>query len=354
MRNRPLIALMLALALLSAASFTRAQTQSQRQPDKPSTAKSGEEQRKNEASGTIISIDTNEVLLPVTVRDNTGQFVPNLKAEDFTVYEDGIAQPISSFALKHMPVNIVLLIDTSSSVTRELDDFKEAAYRFAARLDPQDQISLIKFDDKVELVQDWTTNRAALRRALNRITPGMFTKFNDALWLAANEQLSSVTGRKAVIVLTDGIDSGRGHTTAEQAFRAMVEAETPVYVVSKTRIQRSAEQRDLDFYNASASSRALNQIRIDGLKMSLAALEQSERNLTRIAEETGGRIFLPQSFDELGDAYQQVADELRSQYVISYTPTDSARDGRYRAIRVKLKNPSYHATTRFGYYARQR
>jgi len=350
MRQTYLTALLFTLALLSVASLVRAQTQSQRPPDKPK--KGEDQQRKTEPDATVISIDTNEVLLPVTVRDHAGQFVPNLKAEDFIVYEDSVPQPISSFALKRLPVNVVLLIDTSSSVARELEDFKEAAYRFAERLDPQDQISLIKFDDKVELVQDWTKSRAALRRALNRLTTGMFTKFNDALWLTAQEQLNHVAGRKAIIVLTDGIDSGRGYTRAEQAFRALVEAEAPVYAVSKTRIQRNAEQRELDFYQNTSASRTLDQIKIDGIKTYLATLDESERNLTRMAEETGGRIFLPRSFDELGDAYQQVADELRSQYIISYSPTDAARDGRYRAIRVKLKDPAYHATTRFGYYAR--
>src|SRR5438105_15051563 len=123
------------------------------------------------------------MMLTVTVLDNADEFVANLKGEHFTISEDGMPQPISSFALKRLPVNVVLLIDTSSSVARELEDFKEAAYRFAERLDPEDQISLIKFDDKVELVQDWTKSRAALRRALNRLTTGMFTKFNDALWL---------------------------------------------------------------------------------------------------------------------------------------------------------------------------
>jgi Ca-activated chloride channel family protein len=342
---------LLALALLSAAL---AWAQTPIRPEQPASGQSGaERQRKAEADVATISIDTSEVLLPVTVRDAAGQFVPSLKAEDFTIYEDGLPQPISSFALKHLPVNVVLLIDTSSSVERELEDFKEAAYRFASRLEAQDQISVIKFDDRVELVLDWTTNRAALNRALKRLTPGLFTKFHEALWLTAREQLSRVTGRKAVIVFTDGIDSGRGQISAEQAFRSLVEEETAVYVVSKTRIQSQAEQRELAFYqNASASARAFNQVRIEGLKMSLAALAASEDNLTRIAEETGGRIFLPSSFDELGDAYQQVADELRSQYVISYAPTNAARDGRYRAIRIKLKNPAYHATSRFGYYAR--
>jgi VWFA-related protein len=352
MCNRILASIPILLALLSAVAPLAAQSSGSRTNDKPQATKPNQEpSRKPDSDVATISIETTEVLLPVTVRDAAGQFVPHLKAEDFTIYEDGVLQPMASFALRRMPVNVVLLIDTSSSVQREIEDFKEAAYRFITQLDPQDQVTLIKFDDRVELVQDWTTNRAALRRALNRLAPGMFTKFNDALWLAAREQLSRVKGRKAIIVLTDGIDSGRGRTTAEQALRALLEAETSVYVVSKTRIQREAEQRELEFYKE-ASSSSFNQTRIDGLKMALAALDASERFLTRLAEETGGRLFLPQSFDELGQAYQQVADELRSQYVISYTPTDATRDGRYRTIRVKLNRPALHATSRLGYYLR--
>ncbi|HMV51816.1 MAG TPA: VWA domain-containing protein, partial [Blastocatellia bacterium] len=295
-----------------------------------------------------ITVDTTEVLLPVTVRDSAGQFAANLKAEDFSIYEDGVPQPISSFTLKRMPVHVVLLIDTSSSTAHELDDFKAAAQRFINQLDPEDKICLIRFDDVVELVQDWTSNRATLKRALNRLQTGMFTKFNDALYLAAREQLGKVKGRKAVIVLTDGIDSGRGSITPERAYRTLVEEEVPVYAVSKTRIQGRADRDKLEFYQ-NASSSSVNQLKIDGLKMSLQQLEESEKYLARLAEETGGKIFLPESFDDLGDAYQQVADELRSQYIIFYTPTNPARDGGYRAIRVKVKQPGYRATTRFGY-----
>ena len=299
----------------------------------------------------ILKIDTQEVMLPVSVRDRAGQFVTNLKAGDFKIYEDNSLQPITSFTLKQMPVNVVLLIDTSSSVTKELEDFKQAALSFANKLDPQDQLALLKFDDKVELVMDWTMNRAALRRALHRLTTGMFTDLNDALWLTANEQFKQVIGRKAIIVLTDGIDSGRGLKTSEQALRAVLESEAPVYAISKTEIQRSIENRNLEYYekNYSLSS---SRIKIDGLKMSLAALDQGERWLTRLAEETGGRIFLPTKFEELEAVYQQVADELRNQYVIYYTPNNSQRDGRYRAVRVKVKDTNYHVTSRLGYYPR--
>ncbi len=299
-----------------------------------------------------ISIETLEVLLPVTVRDRaSGQFVTDLKAEDFTVYEDGIAQPISSFALKRLPVHVVLLVDTSSSAVNELESFKTVAQNFISQLDPSDQVSLISFHDKVELIQDWTANRLLLKRALNRLQSGMFTRFNEALWLAANEQLDKIKGRKAIIVLTDGIDSGFGRITNERAFRALQESEVATYVVSKTRIDANREREELQFYQRGGGA-SLNKIRLDGIRLHLQTLSESEQNLTRIAEETGGRIFLPERFDDLSDAYQQVAEELRSQYVIFYSPTRAERDGKYRAIRVKVKRPNCQTATRFGYYPR--
>lgn len=324
------------LTALPHAAQTRAQQDKQRPPD-------------SDASSTI-SIETLEVLLPVTVRDRaSGQFVTDLKAEDFTVYEDGQPQPISSFALKRLPVHVVLLVDTSSSAVNELESFRTVAYNFISQLDPEDQVSLISFHDKVELIQDWTPNRLLLKRALNRLKSGMFTHFHDALWLAASEQLDKIKGRKAIIVLTDGIDSGFGRITAERAFRGLQEAEVATYVVSKTRIDANKEREELEFYQRNGSS-SLNKIRLDGIKLHLKTLSESEQNLTRIAEETGGRIFLPERFDDLGAAYQQVAEELRSQYVIFYSPTRAERDGRYRAIRVKVKRPNCQTATRFGYY----
>jgi Ca-activated chloride channel family protein len=318
------------------------------QAQRPSPAGGG---RSGSSREETIAIATTEVLLPVTVRDEDGQLVSDLTADQFRVFEDGIEQPISSFALRRLPVHVVMLIDTSSSVVPELEDFKASAWRFMSRLDAEDRISLIRFDDRVELVQDWTSNRNTLRRALNRLTTGLFTRFNDALFLAAREQLGKIDGRKAIIVLTDGIDSGRGSIVFEQAFRAIVEEEVPVYVLSKTRIQSHYERDQLRFYEQAAGA-SINRLRIDGIRLTLDALDSSERRLRQLADETGGRLYLPDRFDQLDAVYQQVADELRSQYLIFYTPTEPVRDGRYRAIKVQLRKPRLHATTRFGYYAR--
>src|SRR5262249_3554814 len=140
--------------------------------------------------GEIISISTTEVMLPVTVRDESGRLVTDLTRRDFRVFEDGHEQPLSDLALRQVPVDVVLMVDTSSSVASNLDDFRRAAEGFAARLASDDRLSLTKFDDRVVLLQDWTKSRFQFRRALARLEPGMFTRFNDALMLASRDQFA--------------------------------------------------------------------------------------------------------------------------------------------------------------------
>ncbi|PYS92865.1 MAG: hypothetical protein DMF64_07725, partial [Acidobacteria bacterium] len=193
----------------------------------------------------VIRVNTSEVLLPVTVRDAAGRLVSDLTRESFRVFENGREQPLNDLALRQVPVDVALMVDASSSAAANLDDFRRAAEEFAARLAPEDRISLVKFDDHVELLQDWTTSRVQLRRALRRINGGMFTRFNDALYLAAREQFQNPQRRHAVVVLSDGIDSGRGQTTLEQALRALLEAGATVYVISNTEIERAHKQAEL-------------------------------------------------------------------------------------------------------------
>src|SRR5919106_438226 len=128
--------------------------------------------------GDVVSVDTTEVMFPVTVRDSNGRLVNALTRNDFRVYEDNSLQPLSDLALRQVPVDVVLMVDASSSVAKNLDDFRRAAEGFAARLRDDDRLSLIKFDDRVQLLQDWTKSRYQLQRALTRIEAGMFTRFN--------------------------------------------------------------------------------------------------------------------------------------------------------------------------------
>lgn len=302
--------------------------------------------------GDVISVSTSEVMLPVTVRDAQGQLVTTLTRNAFRVFEDGREQPLSDLALRRVPVDVVLMVDASSSAAANLDDFRRAVEGFASKLSPEDRISLIKFDDRVELLQDWTQSRVQLRRALLRITPGVFTRFNDALLLAAREQMAQARGRHAVIVLTDGIDSGRGYTTLEAALKALLEAQATVYVVSNTEIERRKKREELDSLLASTPSVVrFNQLRIGDLREGLRVLDASERNLEHLTAATGWRLYKPLNFDQLDATYAEVAEELRHQYALYYTPLNKTRDGSFRRVRVETRTPSHQIHTRIGYFA---
>ena len=302
--------------------------------------------------GDVISVNTNEVMLPVTVRDAGGRLVSDLSRNDFKVFEDGQDQPLSDLALRQVPVDVVLMVDASSSVAHYLDDFRRAVDGFATRLAPEDRISLIKFDDRVELVQDWTQSRFQLHRALSRIAPGMFTRFNDALLLAAKQQFASNKSRRAIIVLSDGIDSGRGATTFEMAVQTLLQAQAAVYVVSNTAIQRATKKAELDSMSRGSESEIrFNQLKVKDLEEGLRILDASEERLSQLTIATGGRLYKPTSFDSLDSTYAEVADELRHQYALYYTPGNKTRDGSFRRVLVEMTTPSYSASTRVGYFA---
>lgn len=302
--------------------------------------------------GEVISVTTSEVMLPVTVRDGEGRLAGDLTRRDFRVFEDGAEQPLSDLALRQVPVDVVLMVDASSSVAGNLDDFRRAAEGFAARLAVEDRISLIKFDDKVELLQDWTQSRFQFRRALNRIEPGMFTRFNDALMLAAQQQFGTTKSRRAIIVLSDGIDSGRGVASLQGALKALLEAQVTAYVISNTEISRSAKQAELDsLLTGNDASVRFNQLRVADLREGLRVLDQSETNLEQLATATGGRLYKPRSFLSLDSTYAEVAEELSHQYALYYSPLNKARDGGFRRVRVEMMNPAYRPQTRVGYFA---
>jgi VWFA-related protein len=188
---------------------------------------------------------------------------------------------------------------------------------------------------------------------LNRIEPGMFTRFNDALLLTSKEQFGQITkSRRAVIVLSDGIDSGRGTSTLEAALTALIQAQVTVYVVSNTEIARATKRSELDsLLGATGSAAQFNQQRIDALREGVRVLDRSEQNLAQLAAATGGRLYKPQTFDALESTYAEVADELRHQYALYFTPLNKTRDGSFRRVRVETANPAYKPHTRVGYFA---
>jgi Ca-activated chloride channel family protein len=300
----------------------------------------------------VVRINSSEVLLPVTVRDAEGRLVTGLGRGDFKVFEDGREQPLSDLSLRQVPVDVALLVDASSSVAESFEDFRRAAEEFAGRVAPEDRFCLVKFDDRVELLLDWSKSRLQLRRALGRLSTGVFTRFNDALLLSAREQFQQNERRRALVVLSDGIDSNRGSATTEAALRALLETQVTVYAISNTEIERARKRAELDgILGGDDSSVRFNQLRIGDLRESLRVLDASEQNLAALTRATGGRLYRPQSFRSLESVYAEIADELRHQYALYYTPTSAARDGRFRRVRVEVPGRDYEVSTRVGYYS---
>jgi Ca-activated chloride channel family protein len=179
----------------------------------------------------------------------------------------------------------------------------------------------------------------------------MFTRFHDAVVLAAKDQKPRPNARHAIIVLTDGIDNGGG-TSFQVALRAALQSQTAVYVISNTEIERADKQRQLGILmSGSESAVKFNQVQIDSLRMALAALDASERNLKELTDATGGRFYRPKSFQDLEAIYTEVANELRHQYGLYYSPLNKKRDGQFRKVRVETTDPTNIVTSRIGYYA---
>ena len=345
--KRGYVFLLLALLVLVNAAFSSATAQT----PKPSPTPTATPQEPEIDPDDVISVNTSEVLLPVTVRDASGRLVDGLKREDFKIFEDGAQQSLSDISLRQVPVDVVLMIDASSSAVENLDDFRRAAEGFASHLGADDRISLIQFDDRVLLLQDWTHNLLQFRRALKRIVPGRFTRFHDAVLLAAKDQKARSNARHAIIVLSDGIDNADG-ATFQAALRGALQSQTAIYVISNTAIERTKKQNELNhLLGGSEAAAKFNQLHIEDLQMGLAALNASERNLQELATTTGGRLYKPNSFQDLESVYAEVANELSHQYGLYYSPLNKKRDGKFRRVRVETLSPDQKATSRIGYYA---
>jgi len=300
----------------------------------------------NESAGTLkVQVDVVNVFF--NVKDKKGLLIPGLGKDEFEISEDGRPQTIKYFAADtDQPLTLGILIDTSPSQTRVLPMEQEVGASFLNHvLRKKDLAFVISFDAEVDLLQDFTNDPRELRVALNKTkigggspqggwgVPGVgqgpvpagrdacCTHLYDAVYLAASDRLSAEVGRKAMILLTDGEDEG-SKLKPREAMEAAQKADTMVYVLLIA---------DRGFH---------------GMYQGFGAGE-----MKKLAEETGGRVIeVGNKFDKLKEAFDQISAELRSQYNIGYTPTNTAHDGSYRKIEVRSKQ-GYRVQARHGYYA---
>jgi VWFA-related protein len=309
---------------------------------------SPELQDQSQESTETLKINVEVVQLFFNVKDKHGALIPNLSKENFDIFEDGKPQTIKYFkAESDLPLTLGILIDSSGSQQRVLEMEKEVGGSFLENiLRKKDEAFVISFDIDINLLQDFTNSVSRLRHALNeaRINTGGVscsggpigpqgpipcsstgprgTALYDAVYLASHDELSHEVGRKAMILLTDGEDQG-SRLKIKDAIEAAQKADAICYVLLIA---------DRGFYGFGGYS--------------------GDSEMKKLTQETGGRMIeVGNKIDKLRQAFDQIAQELRSQYNIGYTPTNTNRDGSFRKVEIKPKQGEYKIQARSGYYA---
>lgn len=272
----------------------------------------------------IVSLDTNLVVLNVTVTDRKENYVAGLKADDFSVFEDGVLQPISSFSFDEMPFAAVILVDTSASMAPKLSLARAACARFAEGIRVGDVVAIYSFGGtRVRRIQDFTESRD-VHPLLWEIGAEGETPLYDSIVEAAKALSQRSERRRAILIISDGADT-RSRASFEEAMQKVVAAGIAVYAVDLS---------DSALYRRSVR-------------------ERGSEMLKALASRTGGRHFLTPGGSKLREAFEQTVEELRNQYTITYEPLNERQDGRWRVIEVKLKQAGLNVRTRQGYYARK-
>jgi VWFA-related protein len=333
-----------------------------------------------------IKLKTDLVTVTASAIDRSGNAMKSLKAEDFIVYEDGLRQKIEHFTSTEEPFTLMLLLDISGSTRADIELIKRAAKNFLSELRPSDRVGVIVFSGEVEMIADFKDPRARVETAIEGLqsTPGedgyrfstrTGTSFYDALFLSVEESpFKEVEGRKAIICMTDGVDSASKTDYAEVA-RLVEQSEASVYFLelnteamtlagllksdddpdninfSPRQIKRYFEEFEPDSIERYKPSRILSAE--TKKKINKGLYDIARRQMREVTERTGGREYAVRSLNDLAGVYKQVADDLRSQYSIGYYPKNDAHDGRWRKIRVELKRGGT-VRARSGYWAANR
>ena len=342
------LALALAVPFIAQTSIAQNSTPSASASQAPDSNSNGQSQ---DQSVETLKVNVEVVQLFFNIKDKHGALIPNLNKTDFDLFEDGHGQTIKYFkAESDLPLTLGILIDSSGSQMRVLDMEKEVGASFLETiLRKKDEAFVISFDVDINLLQDFTNSVSRLRHALNEAkinTGGVScsggpigpqgpipcsstgprgTALYDAVYLASHDEFSHEVGRKAMILLTDGEDQG-SKLKIRDAIEAAQKADAICYVLLIA---------DRGFYGFGGYS--------------------GDSEMKKLTEETGGRMIqVGNKIEKLRQAFDQISQELRSQYNIGYVPTNTARDGSFRKVEIKPKQSNYKVQARSGYYATPR
>ena len=266
------------------------------------------------------------VSLNVTVTDPDNRFITDLPQEEFTVYEDGVKQEITFYSRSQLPIALSLLMDTSASMDERMGTAQEAAIGFARRLRPADLAEIIDFDSRVEILQTFTGDLHELENAIRLTSAGGSTSLYNALYISlkglSKAPLETAQlRRQAVVVLSDGEDTS-SLLTFEEVLELAKRSETAIYTIG---LQANDDRR--------------------------SGFREADFVLRQLAHETGGRSFFPTDADDLRAIYQQISDELSSQYTLGYVSANPVRNGQWRRTIVRVEREQATPRTKQGYYA---
>jgi Ca-activated chloride channel family protein len=267
------------------------------------------------------------VSLTVTVTDPDNRYVTDLGAGDFTVLEDGVKQDIAFFSRTSLSLSVALLLDSSASMEDRMRTAQAAALEFVESLRPQDQVQIVDFDSRVDVVVPFTNSRPALEQAIRSVVAGGSTSLYNAIYISLKElrktEARSVEDqrRQAIIVLSDGEDTS-SLVAYEEVLELAKRSETAIYAIG-IRTQQPA------------SGKGFN---------------EADFVLRQLTSQTGGRVFFPARVDELPAIYALISQELSSQFLIGYTSSNARRDGQWRRITVRTSRAGTAARAKMGYY----
>lgn len=291
--------------------------------------------------GETLRIETNLITIPVSVYDRNGLYIPGLDEHNFKIFEDGVEQDIEFFSTTDQPFTVALVIDVSPSTAYRIEEIRQAAMAFVNLLKPQDSVIVIDFDSSVRVRQDATTDRERIRRAIDKASFGGGTSLYNAVDEALRKRLGKVTGRKAVVLFTDGVDTTSRRNTYDTTLNLAEEFDALVFPIYYNTYLENRQRQGLPPIGGGVW-------RGGGTTASDYAV--GRRYLEELAEATGGRVFRPESTPGgLTRAFEGIAEELRRQYNIGYVPKTEGKPGQRKQIRVRVNRPNLVVRSRDSY-----
>jgi len=328
------------------------------------------------AEGDIIRVNTTLVTIPVSVMDRDGRYVPNLRKQDFRLWEDGIEQEVAFFSSVDKPFSVVLMLDTSPSTQFRLEDIQDAAISFVNQLRADDRVMVVSFNNNINMLSDFTTDRSRLDRAIRKAHTGDGTRLYDAVDTVINRELNRIPGRKAIVLFTDGVDTTSRQASFESNITDAQELDALIYSVqydtsadvnsggggnypSSDPADVFAQILDDIFGGGSGSNNRRGNGRNrrgggggyprNGRGGMPNDYQTAEEYLRELATNTGGRQYHADSLQNMSASFANVAEELRRQYSIGYYPKRPGQPGQRRQIRVKANEPNLAVRARDSY-----